>query len=717
LTNHEIARRLGISPDGVKYHVSEIIAKLGVADRYEAARWREAPAARPFAALHAAGLLISKAGASTAGRLAFGGLALASIVAIGVLAWGLVTVERGPLELNFEPGVYLVDADGSGLRRVTEDAYVCQTQCGPPYALLAWSPDGSELLINDGFGAKEGLLIAAAGGQILRTLDVQPWRAVWLESGNVGVYAGVGEEPDRREVLAVVNSVTGARSVVAEGFAGLISPDGRYAVTTDATPSRGLAILDIDNGQVVRVPGENFTFEAWAADSSVFAVNAVGDEPDALVVYTVDGHERMRTRAGRQPVWSPDGRLIATTATEVVEDVERPRVLITDAGTGATRVLTSGYGPTFSPDGKTVAFLRAGQLWRIGLDGKREQLLVETVVPEITEAAWSPDGRSIAVVAAGDSRIYEMNADGSGERLIAVGSGVQVSPDGRLAFVYRGGVYVMEPRDREVVRVGEMNFSDALGSCMSARRVRWSPDGKSLAFGSDDSVRSGRSLLPGIYVWDGSTTRLLTAGYGPEWRPDGMSVAYTSRGPLCTVRLIDADGSNDREFLPAGMDPDWSPEGRYVAYRTGAQGALSGEMVVTTADQQRELLRLGPGRGFTWSPDGTRFAFLRLPVTRPSSPPPGATAVLAPLPPDTEAVLAIARVGAAAPPIQVSVSQDTGFQWAPDGSGLLVSTRPDSRSQASIYFLDPANPADLRFITQGRAAAWSHDGRTIFVTR
>ena len=37
LTNEEIAHRLGITLDGAKYHVSQILSKLGVATREEAA--------------------------------------------------------------------------------------------------------------------------------------------------------------------------------------------------------------------------------------------------------------------------------------------------------------------------------------------------------------------------------------------------------------------------------------------------------------------------------------------------------------------------------------------------------------------------------------------------------------------------------------------------------------------------------------------------------
>jgi DNA-binding CsgD family transcriptional regulator len=41
LSNREIANRLGVSLAGAKFHVSEIISKLGVSSREEAANWRQ----------------------------------------------------------------------------------------------------------------------------------------------------------------------------------------------------------------------------------------------------------------------------------------------------------------------------------------------------------------------------------------------------------------------------------------------------------------------------------------------------------------------------------------------------------------------------------------------------------------------------------------------------------------------------------------------------
>src|SRR5512141_2273601 len=83
-TNAEIGTALGISLDGAKWHVSEILAKLDVATREEAAEWwklRERPLARLGRTL---GALIPGAGWKVASAAA--GLAAVSIVVVVVLA-------------------------------------------------------------------------------------------------------------------------------------------------------------------------------------------------------------------------------------------------------------------------------------------------------------------------------------------------------------------------------------------------------------------------------------------------------------------------------------------------------------------------------------------------------------------------------------------------------------------------------------------------------
>ncbi len=87
LSNPEIAERLGISRDGVKYHVSEILSKLGVSSRQEAGLLSVAEVRRPWwmAALAPIGFVWEK----TARAIAVAVLvaAAAGLAGLGVLLW------------------------------------------------------------------------------------------------------------------------------------------------------------------------------------------------------------------------------------------------------------------------------------------------------------------------------------------------------------------------------------------------------------------------------------------------------------------------------------------------------------------------------------------------------------------------------------------------------------------------------------------------------
>ncbi|MCI0776831.1 MAG: helix-turn-helix transcriptional regulator [Chloroflexi bacterium] len=96
LTNPQIAERLSISLDGAKYHVSEILSKLGVSSREEAARWE--PSERPWWATAVAplGWGWRRANVSWLATAAAGVTAVLVVAGGGLLVWGLVRTDGGP---------------------------------------------------------------------------------------------------------------------------------------------------------------------------------------------------------------------------------------------------------------------------------------------------------------------------------------------------------------------------------------------------------------------------------------------------------------------------------------------------------------------------------------------------------------------------------------------------------------------------------------------
>jgi Tol biopolymer transport system component len=167
-------------------------------------------------------------------------------------------------------------------------------------------------------------------------------------------------------------------------------------------------------------------------------------------------------------------------------------------GTKVERVSGDGYAavPTWSPDGRRLALLRAEQdrqqvwnLWVLDLSSREMTRLTDHRHGQVWSGAWFPDGRRIAYshedrliildMTSGQSEIYPSPLKRQLVRTPAV------SPDGRWIMfqVFRDGAWLFDLSDGSMRRV----LDDP-----SAEEFTWSPDGRSVAF---HSRRSGEWTL------------------------------------------------------------------------------------------------------------------------------------------------------------------------------------------------------------------------------
>ncbi|HEY1792565.1 MAG TPA: PDZ domain-containing protein [Opitutaceae bacterium] len=180
--------------------------------------------------------------------------------------------------------------------------------------------------------------------------------------------------------------------------------------------------------------------------------------------------------------------------------------------------------------------------------------------------------------------------------------GATLSPTGKRAAFEAHGEILTLPAEKGDAR----NLTQSPG--VADRDPSWSPDGKSIAYFSDESGEYALHITP----QDGlGGTRKIGLGdppsyfYAPTWSPDSNKIEYTDK--RLHVWYVPAAGGapvlvdTDLYDTPLGsLSPSWSPDGRWLTYCKQLPNHLHAIFVYSLTD--RSIHQLTDGLSDATSP-------------------------------------------------------------------------------------------------------------------
>jgi len=411
----------------------------------------------------------------------------------------------------------------------------------------------------------------------------------------------------------------------------VLSPDGRYVVFSALGTGGGtqLYVRALDSVSPQPLSGtEGGTFPFWSPDS-----RSVGFfTPTKLKRIEISGGAPITVcdaTMARGGSWNQDGTIIAAlTFTAGISRVP--------AGGGAPTAITkidnvtysSHRWPSFLPDGRHFLYIAVNHdspnspdtgVFFASLDGKENRLLFHTNSSAIYASGYLLSLRDNALVAqpfdpsagkfTGEAQTLNENVNLDGGLWRA---NLSVSTNGVLLYASgtTSGAQSMRWLDRSGKLVG------TTGERGGFYELDLSPDQKRVA------ATDANTAAATIWVHDFASklkTRLSFTGgvqRGPVWSPDGRQIAYAS-DQATRVSMKEVGGSAPQQTLYSSPEAiiqkvtSWSPDGRYILYEQG--NGLNQKLFVLPLFGDRKPFPYGesPGGMFSgiFSPDGRWVAY------------------------------------------------------------------------------------------------------------
>ena len=362
---------------------------------------------------------------------------------------------------NFD--VYKMNADGTNQRNLTADYDQAD---GSPI----WSLDGNNIAFSRRIEGKKQLFIMDVDGTNLKRVTNNAANnelASWSPDGAELVYQTDVDGNWEIYTISVDGELAQLTDDAADDLAPDWSPDGnKIAFSSNRNGKQHIYVMNADGSSLAQITNSSAedTEPAWAPDGKRIAFTSQRDGNEEIYVMNADGSNPRRLtdnpRTDNQPRWSVDGRIVFTSYRDGQSDI----YVMDDAGRNVTRLTTiKATRAAWSPDGRKVAFVSRTpeihwlQVFVMDADGSNVKMITRsehsTFVPK-----WSPDGARIAFVVeyhGARANIFEIPAEGGNLKRLTVGPKFDgrpaYSPDGtKLAFESnRNGnyeIYVMSLR-------------------------------------------------------------------------------------------------------------------------------------------------------------------------------------------------------------------------------------------------------------------------------
>jgi tricorn protease len=463
-------------------------------------------------------------------------------------------LSRTQIVFVYAGDLWTVPRDGGDAKRLTSGAGI---ETNP-----AFSPDGSQIAFTGEYDGNVDVFVIPAEGGVPKRLTWHPAADItlgWTPDGKRILFSSTRTSYSRLRELFTVGLEGGMAEKVdlPMGFEGAFSPDGTQ-----------LAYVPISRA-----------FTAWK-----------------------------RYRGGQAtPIW------IATLATGHIEKVPREG--------------SNDFNPMWAAG--EVYFLsdRDGPVTLYAYDTRSKQVkrLLDNDSLDLKSASTGPG--AIVYEQFGSLHLYDLksgktravNVRISGdmqevrEHFVNVGKklhNAHISPTGARAVFEARGDIVTVPAEKGDAR--DVTNTTAV----MERDPAWSPDGKTIAYFSDESGEYALHLRPQNGLGEVKKIDLGPGFYfAPRWSPDSAKIAYLDSHLALWYVDINAKKSvkvdKDRYWGVAALIPSWSPDSKWLAYSKRLESHLSAVCLYSTDSGQSTQLTDGmsDARDPVWDKDGKYLYF------------------------------------------------------------------------------------------------------------